>query len=123
MFKRYIVEFGSGADLHGMDVTKAAKKAVKDAVSHACLCGVFEILGGKVKGTKIQLKIGTPFPEKIDAEEVKAAVPFGEVDLEVAEGGLTVKGLDGPKAGFAQLGEGDTIVIVNAAITVWLDVE
>ena len=27
MWKRYLVEFGTGADLHGMDVTEAASKA------------------------------------------------------------------------------------------------
>ena len=40
MLKRYIVEFGMGADLHGGDVTKAAVKAVKDATSRSCLCGM-----------------------------------------------------------------------------------
>ena len=45
MKKRFIVEFGSGADLHGADMTKAAARAIKDAVSHACLCGLVEILG------------------------------------------------------------------------------
>lgn len=36
--KKFIVEFGMGTDFHGQDVTKAAKKAVKDAVSRSCLC-------------------------------------------------------------------------------------
>ncbi|MGD8844363.1 MAG: Lin0512 family protein [Desulfobacteraceae bacterium] len=31
--KRFIVEIGTGADLHGKDVTKAACRAVKDAIS------------------------------------------------------------------------------------------
>ncbi|WP_034631412.1 Lin0512 family protein [Desulfotruncus alcoholivorax] len=39
MMKRYIIEFGTGIDFHGQDVTGAARKAVKDAISHACLCG------------------------------------------------------------------------------------
>ncbi|MBQ1434455.1 MAG: Lin0512 family protein, partial [Clostridia bacterium] len=33
-WKRFIIEFGTGVDVHGIDVTKAAQKAVKDAVSH-----------------------------------------------------------------------------------------
>ena len=44
MRKKYIVEIGMGADLHGQDVTKAGRKAVKDAISHSCLCGLQEIL-------------------------------------------------------------------------------
>ena len=31
--KRFIVEIGTGVDLHGEDVTKAACRAVKDAIS------------------------------------------------------------------------------------------
>ena len=41
--KRFIVELGMGTDLHGGDVTKAAKRAVRDAVSKSCLCGIFEV--------------------------------------------------------------------------------
>jgi len=44
--KRFVVELGYGADLHGGDVTKAAQRAVKDAISRSCLCGLFDILGG-----------------------------------------------------------------------------
>ena len=36
--KRFIVELGTGADLHGEDVTEAACRAVKDAISSNCLC-------------------------------------------------------------------------------------
>ena len=42
--KKFIVEFGMGTDFHGQDVTKAAKKAVKDAVSRSCLCGLEDVL-------------------------------------------------------------------------------
>ena len=31
--KRFVVELGTGADLHGADMTKAAVRAVKDAIS------------------------------------------------------------------------------------------
>jgi len=39
-YKRYVVEFGMGADLHGGDLTKAAQKAVKDALSTSLCHGV-----------------------------------------------------------------------------------
>ena len=42
--KRFIVEIGTGIDIHGEDVTEAACRAVKDAVSRSCLCGLVEIL-------------------------------------------------------------------------------
>lgn len=120
MQKRYIVEFGTGVDLHGRDVTKAAKKAVKDAISHCCLCGLEEIHGIKDfnEGMYIKLKVGSPFPDKINKDEVLSVLPFGKSEIEVVEGGLCVKGLSVPS-----LGEGDTIVMVNAAITVFIDVD
>ena len=37
MKKRFLVEFGTGVDLHGGNVTKAAQKALRDAISHCCL--------------------------------------------------------------------------------------
>ncbi|MDR1622799.1 MAG: Lin0512 family protein, partial [Synergistaceae bacterium] len=38
--RRYIVEFGIGMDFHGQDVSKAAAKAVRDATTKSCLCGL-----------------------------------------------------------------------------------
>ena len=35
MKKRFLVEFGTGVDLHGGNVTKAAQKALRDAISHS----------------------------------------------------------------------------------------
>ncbi|MHC1720424.1 MAG: Lin0512 family protein [Clostridiaceae bacterium] len=119
MLKRYIVEFGTGVDLHGGDVTKAAKKAVKDAISHCCLCGLDEIHGVKNfnEGMHIKLKIGSPDPDRIDKNEVLGMIPFGKAEIEVVEGGLSFGGLSVPT-----LGEGSTIVMVNAAITVFIEV-
>lgn len=120
MFKRYIIEFGTGADLHGMDVTKAAKKAVKDAISHGCLCGLVEILDIKDPKTsiKIDLLLASPYPDKINVEEVIKTVPVGKVSADVINGGLAVKGLSEK-----DFGEGDQIVLVNAALTVYVDVK
>lgn len=119
-YKRYLVEFGMGTDLHGMDATKAACKAVKDAVSHCCLCGLHEILGLKNPAAhlKIEVKIGCPIPEQVDVDAVAAMVPFGKTEIEVTTGGLSAKGLLVP-----ELGDGDTIVIALAVLTVLVDLE
>lgn len=115
--KRYIVEIGTGMDLHGGDVTNAAQKAVKDAISHSCLCGLFDIMGiTNPKQIHIHLKVACPYPDNIDHDQVKKAVPFGSVDLEVVNGGLTEQGLSVPK-----LGSGDTIVVALAALTVYVN--
>jgi len=115
--QRYIVEIGTGADLHGGDVTKAAQKAIKDAVSHSCLCGLFDIVGiNDPNQMHIHVKIACPYPEKLDHDQVLSAVPFGTTQLEAVPGGLSVRGLDIPA-----LGQGDTIVVALAALTVYVE--
>ncbi|MDD2585606.1 MAG: Lin0512 family protein [Syntrophomonadaceae bacterium] len=116
--QRYIIEIGTGVDMHGGDVTNAAQKAIKDAVSHSCLCGLFDIVGVKDPNEMhIAVKISCPYPEKLDKHKVLGAVPFGSTELEVVSGGLSVQGLELP-----ELGEGDTIVVAIAALTVYIDV-
>ena len=117
--KRYIVELGMGADLHGGNVTKAAQRAVKDAISKSCLCGLFDIVGiDDPNQMYVEIKIGCPNPDALNREELRQAVPFGSVSVEVVAGGLSVRGLSLPA-----LGEGDTIVMAAAAITVYVDME
>lgn len=116
-FKRYIVELGMGSDLHGQDVTKAAIRAVRDAVSRSCLCGLFEIVGLKrPEDMHIRLHIACPAPDRLDRDAVAAEVPFGAVELSVAEGGMKADGLH-----VASLGEGDKITVALAALTVLVD--
>jgi uncharacterized protein (TIGR02058 family) len=115
--KRFIVELGYGADLHGKDVTKAACRAVKDAISRSCLCGIIELAGVRDPNKmKIRLLIGCPYPERVDKEKVAAQLPFGSVEIETVLGGLEAKGLE-----VVALGEGDRIVMANVALTVSLD--
>ncbi len=115
--KRFIVEIGTGADLHGEDVTKAACRAVKDAVSRSCLCGLVEILGVQdLEAVLVDIHIACPNPNKVDPERVKAAVPIGQKNVRAVEGGMRVKGLC--VSHFAP--DCDQIVVANAAVTVFM---
>lgn len=112
--KRYIVELGYGTDLHGGNSTKAACRAVKDAVSRSCLCGLFEIFALEDPNSMhVQVKIACPKPEEVDGELVLAAVPFGTKKLEIVSGGMMTRGLEVP-----ELGSGDNIFVAIAALTV-----
>ena len=42
--QRYVTEFGMGTDVHGSDMTKAACRAVSDAIRHSSL-NFFKALG------------------------------------------------------------------------------
>jgi len=109
--KRLILELGAGNDLHGGDYTKAALRAVQDALHHSSLA-VVRTLKLDSKKMQVDVTIGVQQPEKVDAAAVKASLPHGEVKVKVVKGGLDVPGSD----------EGhDTAVIAAAAIAVRYD--
>ncbi|TBW32175.1 hypothetical protein EYW49_22510 [Siculibacillus lacustris] len=112
--RRYVVELGTGIDLHGADVTKAATRAVRDAISRSCLCGLFEIAGlADPDEMHVRVHVACPFPDRLDATAVGAEVPFGRVTVDVTDGGMVTRGLH-----VDRLGAGDRIVVALAAVTV-----
>lgn len=115
--KRFIVEIGTGADLHGEDVTKAACRAVKDAVSRSCLCGLVEILGiGDLQSMMVEIQVACPRPDEVDLEQVKAVVPIGRKTARAVDGGMIARGLC-----VTDFAPGcDRIVVANAAVTVFI---
>lgn len=118
-YKRFVVELGYGADLHGADPTKAAKRAVKDAISRSCLCGLFDIVGISDPGEMhVAVKIGCPKSREVVAEEILAEIPFGSKEFEAVEGGLFTRGLEVPA-----LGSGDNILVAVASLTVSVNIE
>jgi uncharacterized protein (TIGR02058 family) len=105
--KRFILELGAGNDLHGGDYTKAALRAVQDALHHSSLAFI-RSLGLDSKKMQVEVTIGVQEPGKVNADAVKASLPHGQVKVNVVKGGLNV-----PE------GEGhDMAVIASAAIAV-----
>ena len=105
--KRIILEMGTGNDLHGGDYTKAAVRAVNDALHHSSLSFV-RALGLKADDLLVEVTIGVQKPEQVDAEAVKAALPHGRVSVNVVKGGLDVPDDE----------RDDTAVIASAAVAV-----
>ena len=121
--KRFVIQIGMGVDQHGHknNCTKAATKAIKNAISNNCLPGLIEICNLKTPkellGMKVHVKIGAPFPDNINKEKVLKAVPFGIKSIEVVQGGLTVKGVQ-----IDELGDtSDIMIVCNAAVEVSID--
>jgi uncharacterized protein (TIGR02058 family) len=108
--KRVILEMGMGNDLHGGDYTKAALRAVQDAIHHSSL-SMMRSLGVDSKTMLVDVTIGVQQPGKVDAEKVKASLPHGKVSVKVVKGGLDVPDDTGK----------DTAVIASAAVEVRLD--
>ena len=108
--KRVILEMGTGNDLHGADYTKAALRAVQDALHHSSL-SVVRTLGLDARSMQVEVTIGVQQPGKVDAAAVKASLPRGTVTVKVVKGGLDVPAE----------GDHDPIVIATAAIAARLD--
>jgi len=116
--KRFVIEIGTGIDIHGEDVTEAALRAVRDAVSRSCLCGLVEVLEiSDMSKIEVEVLIASPRPEQVDLDRVRDAVPIGTRTARVVAGGMSVKGLCVPQFG----PDRDQIMVVNAALTVWID--
>jgi len=78
--KRVILELGTGNDLHGGDYTKAAIRAVQDALHHSSL-SIIRSLGLDSRKMLVEVTIGVQRPDKVDAEAVKATLPHGQVSI------------------------------------------
>ncbi len=109
--QKIITELGAGADLHGKDMTKAAKRAVEDAMRHSSL-SLFHGLKLDPRTMQVEVKIGAPDPAAVDKDAVAAMLPYGTVSVTVEQGGVTAEGMGGP---------GDA-VIVSAAVSALIDI-
>ena len=101
-----------GTDFHGQNVTKAAVKAVKDAISHSCLCGLSEVLALK----DFTVTVAVSRPEEVNPETVAACLPIGEVIVKTVSGGMHVPGLFLPRFGDAD----DSIEVAIAVVEVFV---
>jgi uncharacterized protein (TIGR02058 family) len=68
--KRFILEMGTGNDLHGGDYTKAALRAVQDALHHSSL-SMIRSLGLNSKEMQVEVTIGVQHPDKVNAAAVQ----------------------------------------------------
>ena len=112
MMKRIILEMGTGNDLYGEDYTKAACRAVEDAIRHSSLI-LFRSLGFDHADMQVQVTIGVQHPEKVDAELVAQKLPRGTASVRVVKGGLKVVDAD----------NNSCTVVATAAVEAWLDID
>jgi len=109
--KRVMVEIGMGTDIRGADYTKAAVRALRDALWHNSL-NVAGALGMPTDAMAVEVLIGVPKPDLVDKSAVLAVLPHGTGTVKVVEGGLEI---------FNDAGTSST-VIANAAAIVRLDI-
>lgn len=109
-WKRVVVEMGMGTDIRGGDYTKAAVRALRDALWHNSL-SVTRALGMDIDSMRVEVTIGVPQPDSVDKSQVLDILPHGTGDVTVVQGGLEIPSDNGV----------DKTIIANAAAVVMLD--
>jgi uncharacterized protein (TIGR02058 family) len=116
--KRLIIEMGMGIDQHGQEPTVAASRAVRNAIAHNALPGVWEVAGlSHPNEMIIEVQVAVPYPELVREEEVLAVLPFGRKTLTVESGGMIVQGRAIPELN----DKNDEMLIAIAAVTVLIE--
>ncbi len=110
--QRMVLQIGMGTDIRGADSTKAAVRALRDALWHNSLT-VTHALGVEVDSMRVAVTIGVPRPETVDKEAVLAVLPHGTGTVTVVEGGLEIPN---------EAGTGSTLT-AHAAAEVFLDLD
>lgn len=105
--QRVIIEMGMGNDLHGMDYTKAAKRAIEDAFRHSSL-PLFGVLELPHDAMRVQVTVAVQEPDALDLEALRAVLPRGRAEVSAVQGGLNVAS------------NGETIVIAQASVEAFL---
>ena len=106
-----VLQIGMGTDIRGADSTKAAVRALRDALWHNSLT-VARALGVDVDSMRVAVTIGVPRPETVDRAQVLAVLPHGTGTVTVVEGGLEIPD---------ESGTGSTLM-AHAAAEVFLDI-
>ena len=71
--KRMMIEIGMGTDIRGADYTKAAVRALRDALWHNSLT-VAAAIGKPTDAMVCEIHIGVPKPHLVDKAQVPAQI-------------------------------------------------
>jgi len=89
--KLFFVQLGTGVDQHGdrSDATKAAVRAVRNAIEFNSIPGVIEHIPGGRKEMLIHVKLGIPKNSVVDVLTVAKVFPYGRLlPIQIVDGGL-----------------------------------
>jgi uncharacterized protein (TIGR02058 family) len=110
--KRMVLQIGMGTDIRGTDSTKAAVRALRDALWRNSL-SIADAVGLPREAMQIEVVIGVPRPQTVDQAAVADVLPYGKASIKVVDGGLEIVNDAGT----------DSTLIAHAAAIVRLDVE
>ena len=83
-----LIETGVGVDLTGDDATKAAMRAVDDAIHRVLFPRMRDVLPGNDRANmRVDATIAVPGADRVDTDAVRAKFPYGQVTVTAVEGG------------------------------------
>ena len=112
--KRLVLELGMGTALRAGSYTKAACRAVQNALWHNSLALV-ELFDAGKDSMVITAEIACQNPDQVDCETVAAEFPYGQISVIAVPGGMDIAPPDKPAAA--------PTIMAHAAISVSLDIE
>jgi uncharacterized protein (TIGR02058 family) len=98
-----------GNDQYGQDYTKAAARAIEDAIRHSAI-PMFEAVGLSHDQMEVRVTIGVQNPDAVDCAALAEKLPRGRATVTAVFGGLNVTNPD----------NGNVIVIASAAVEAFL---
>ncbi len=107
--QRFIIEMGMGNDQYGQDYTKAAARAIEDAIRHSSI-PMFDTMGILHDRMRVQVTIGVQEPDRVDCAALAETLPRGRATVIATHGGLNVTNPD----------SGNVLVIATAAVEAFL---
>lgn len=108
--KRMVMELGMGTDIQGQDHTRAAIRALENALRQNSL-SVADAFGVPREAMQVHIIVGAAQPEQVDKAAVAAVLPYGTPTVIVEHGGMDTPKDDGTPG----------TVMVNVAVIVYLD--
>ena len=110
--KKMVVQFGMGTSIRSQDYTRAAERAIRDALWHNSL-NVADAFGFPKAEMIIDVAIGVQRPEAVDTAALAGIFPYGRPTVRVEKGGLDI----------VKPHRDGLTVIANAAVGVSFDME
>lgn len=108
-----LLEVGMGTALRSGNYTKAACRAVQNALWHNSI-SLAEVFDVEKHQMIIDVEIACQKPDHVDLDRVKSEFPYGQVTCRAVAGGLDIPNPNRPDA--------EPTLIAHAAIKVSLDV-
>lgn len=115
--KRVAIELGMGTSLRNEDYTKAASRAVSDALWHNSL-SMAAAFGFPKEAMIIDVEVATQQPDAIDHDAIASVFPYGKVTVSSVKGGLDI-----PKPRDENGDPTGKTIMANAVVIVSFDME